>query len=449
MRDITAFKEKLFAAAKAKGFADWELYMSGSDSFSVRVHNGEIQEYKNAGDSGIGFRGTINGKMGYAFSEKVGDDVITFLIDNAAENAGIVQDPDLEELYPGDPVYPDVKTYSEALDAVPATNKVDKAITMNKTAAAADARVAGVDYCQVASGKGQVYIANSKGLNVSRSSNYASAFVSARVTENGHVKSDGERWVGYDWNDFDPVKTGEKAVANAVAMLGASPVPSGVYNVVFDHYAASDLLRTFWTLFSAERVQKGFSLLKGKLGQQIAGGNVTIRDDALIPMSPGSRPFDEEGVAAFDKAVVENGVLKTFLHNTKTAKKDGVKPTGNGSKNSYKSPLDIRPNNLYITGTDTSRADLLKEMNNGLLIMDLEGLHSGANPVSGDFSLSASGFLVENGVIVRPVEQITVAGNFLEFLQNIVKTADDLNLAANYGIASPSVWVKGINISGS
>jgi len=144
---------------------------------------------------------------------------------------------------------------------------------------------------------------------------------------------------------------------------------------------------------------------------------------------------------------VENGVLRSFLHNTKTAKKDGVAPTGNGNKMSYKAALDISPTNLYITPTETSKEDLLKELGTGLLIKDLSGLHSGINPISGDFSVIAGGFVIENGKKVRPIEQITIAGNFYTVLKSIKKAANDLNQNRS-GIASPSLWIEGIKVSG-
>jgi PmbA protein len=270
----------------------------------------------------------------------------------------------------------------------------------------------------------------------------------SRVAQDGQNKSSFDFWAGHDWSTFCPEKVGKTSVEKAAKLLGAKPAKTGNYDIVFDNDQASAILGTFWSALNADRVHKGFSLFKGKLGEKVASDNVTIRDDALLDLKSGSCPFDDEGVAASNKVVVESGVLRTFLHSTKTAKIDGVKPTGNGAKTSYASALDIQPNNLYIVPTKTTKDQLVKEMGNGLLITDLAGLHSGANPVSGDFSLSAGGFLVENGEITTPVEQITVAGNFFALLNSIVKVADDLDqLRSN--IASPSIWVKGITVSGA
>ncbi|MCL2407231.1 MAG: TldD/PmbA family protein [Defluviitaleaceae bacterium] len=446
--NMTEFKDKLFAAAKAKGFADCELYASQGDSFRVMVFRGEVQDYTNAGNAGVSFRGTYKGKIGYAYSEKMGDDVIDFLIQNAAANAEINEDVDIEKLYPGDAKYDDVKTFSEELDKITADQKIAKALEMEKIAAGLDPRIAGIDYCGTGSGNGYRYIANSSGLSVESRSNGAQGYVMARVQENGQFKTDREVWVGHNWDEFEPAKVAKSAVEKAVAQLGATPVPTGVYDIVLENEDASSLLAVFNGIFSAESVQKGFSLLAGKIGEEIAASHINIRDDALLPLKAGSRSFDDEGVATKNKVVVENGVLRTFLHNTKTAAKDGVAPTGNGNKAGYKASLSISPTNFYIVPSQTKKEELLAEMKDGLLIKDLSGLHAGVNPVSGDFSVICGGFLVEGGKTVRPVEQITIAGNFFAILKNIVKVADDLNQSMS-PIASPSLWIKGVNVAGS
>ena len=387
--------------------------------------------------------------MGNSYSEKIADDAIPFLVENAAQNAGIIEDPDHVELYPGDASYEQVKQFEEGLAKVPVQDKIDKTLEMDRIATGLDKRIAGIDYCGAGTSEGYRLIANSHGLNVSAKSNNGFAFISARVTENGQFKVDREFWAGHNWTEFVPETLAKKAVENALSQLGAKPVPTGVYDILLERDDASAFLTAFSSVFSAERIQKGFSLLKGKIGEEIAAKGVNIRDDALLPLKAGSCSFDDEGVATKNKAVIENGVLKTFLHNTKTAKKDGVSSTGNGFKGmgGFKAPVDVSPTNLYIVPSNSSKDDLINEIKTGLIIRDLGGLHSGINPISGDFSVICGGYVIENGVKSRPVEQITIAGNFYSVLKNIVKTANDLNqLRGN--VASPSLWIKGINVSG-
>ena len=189
------------------------------------------------------------------------------------------------------------------------------------------------------------------------------------------------------------------------------------------------------------------SLLKGKEGEIIASPIVTIIDDPLMNDGLASAPFDDEGVATFTKALVSEGKLVTLLHNLKTANKQGVKTTGNGFKSSYASSIGVSESNLYLQEGKMTFDQLMSEIGEGVIITDLAGLHSGANVVSGDFSLAAKGFYVENGKKTFPVEQITVAGNYFDLLKNIVVIGNDLKFPMS-NIGSPSVIVEGLSIAG-
>ncbi|MDR3146977.1 MAG: TldD/PmbA family protein [Treponema sp.] len=448
--ELEQFRDRLFAAAKQKGFTDCEIYCVNGSSFVVKVFEGEIREYKNSGDMGLSFRGTWKGKMGYAFTERivgVADGTIPFLLDNAAENAEIIEDADVEDLYAGAASYPDVKLYNESLAAVTPEEKIALALKMEKAAMAYDSRVAAVDFCGVETGECGRYIANSLGLCVSERSNSALVYSFPRVIgEGGQVKVNGDIRTAKDLRGFDPEEFGRKTARKALSYLGAASVPAGAYQAILDKDAMGDLLGVFVGIFSAEEAQKGFSLLKGRLGGKIAADVVSIRDDPLLDQLPRSAVFDGEGVAAKNKVVVENGVFKTFLHNRKTAKKDGVEPTGNGFKSSFKTAVGIAPSNFYIAAGDKSREELIAGMGDGLIITNLEGLHSGANAVSGDFSLSAEGFLVRGGETVRAVEQITVAGNFFSLLKDISAVASDLEFKGY--VSSPSVLIRELSVAG-
>jgi len=446
------FRDALFAQAKEKGFADYELFYSGGNSFQIRVFNSEIQEYKDTTSEGVGFRGTYNGKMGYAYTENLDSDIIPTLLENAMGNATIIEDEEVEKLYPGDEKYEKVNSYNEAINSVPTSQKIEWAMEMEKYAKALDPRVKMADFCIVGNGESSMAIANSYGLNLSQKSNMAQALLIARVEENGQNKNSMEMWMGRDFADFDYKKLAEKAVKDALSYLGASSIPSGQYPVIFNQDTARDVLSVFCSVFVAERCQKGFSLLnKGKLGETIAAPHVTLRDDAITEHSLLNLAFDAEGVAATNKAVVENGVLKTLLYNTKSAEKDGVKSTGNATKAGFGGAISTGPTNLYLAPGSTSYEDLVAGMKKGVIITGMAGLHSGVNPISGDFSVSADGYYVEDGKIVKPVEQITVAGNFYELLKNIETIGSDLKIRAMgmSGVGAPSILVNGLSIAGS
>ncbi|MCL2499032.1 MAG: TldD/PmbA family protein [Defluviitaleaceae bacterium] len=446
-----AFKTEIFAQAKTKGFTDCELFQSGGSSFSVRVFNGEITEYKNTSSEGVGFRGTYEGKVGYAYSEIMAPEIIGPLLSNAAANAGIIEEKEVETLYPGDETYPEVNTFNPGLDDTDAAQKIEWALEMEKYAKSLDPRVKIADYCTVATSESFMSIANSYGLDLSHKNNVAMAYLIARVEENGITKSANEFWVGRDFAEFDYKKIAEKAVNKALSYLGASSMESGDFPVVFDNESTRDLFRVFAGIFMAENGQKGFSMLnKDRLGEAIAAPHITLRDDGVCAHSLGSMAFDAEGVATQQKAVIENGVLKTLLYNIKSAAKDGVKSTGNASKTGHGGAITTNYTNLYLEPSQTSFDEIVKGLDKAVLITEMAGLHSGANPVSGDFSFSADGFLIEDGKITRPIEQITVAGNFYELLKGIETVGSDLRFHSfgNGGMGMPSILVNALRISG-
>jgi PmbA protein len=221
--------------------------------------------------------------------------------------------------------------------------------------------------------------------------------------------------------------------------------------VVFSPEAMASLLRTYCGIFSSEAAQKGLSQLAGMEGKVIGADCVTIVDDPFHPDSTSPIHFDGEGSPTYKKNLVEKGVLNTLLYNLKTADKAGKTTTGNASKGSYAARVGIRPFTMYLQGGSLTEEQLLQQAGNGIYIHSLEGLHAGANAVSGDFSLQSSGYLIENGVKTTHIKSFTVAGNFYELLKKITAVADNMKLHNPLGITSfgsPSVLVDQLPIAG-
>ncbi len=244
---------------------------------------------------------------------------------------------------------------------------------------------------------------------------------------------------------------------DAVSGIGACSVASGSYTVVFSNKTMATLLQTFSSVFSAESAQKGLSLLKGKEGEKIAADFITIVDDPMYHGNVIKRTFDGEGVAAYAKNVVENGVLATLLHNLKTAANAGVKSTGNAGRPSYASVIGVSPFTFYIQPAGEADGgkrnvpkvpeDLLRKAGEGIYVTELMGLHAGANAVTGDFSLSAKGFLITEGAKGAPVKNFTVSGNFFELLKKVEILGEDLDfIFGQFG--SPSVLVRDMSVAG-
>ena len=228
----------------------------------------------------------------------------------------------------------------------------------------------------------------------------------------------------------------------AIDFLDAKSVKSASMRIIFRNSAMCDLIETFSGIFSSESAQRGFSMLAGKEGEKIAADCVTLVDDPTLDFGFGSRAFDAEGVAGRRNVVVENGVLKTLLYNLETAHKAGVQSTGNASKGGYTSPIGISVTNFTLTPGEKTLDQLAEKMGEGMIITEVSGLHAGANAVTGDFSLMAKGYLVENGKQGRAVTGVTVSGNFYELLKNIEEPGSDVyNNMFGAAVSSPSVLI--------
>lgn len=448
---INDFKKLVIESAMKSGFSDCEVYYEGGKSFEVMIYDGEIAQYENSVQAGVSFRGTYLGKMGYSYSENIDVEAVDFLINEAKQNAEIIEDTQIEMLYCGDKEYPQVNGFSEALKNISVEEKINSAKKMEIAAKNENNYISDVDYCLTAYGEQEISISNTKGLDGEFKSNFATAYVSVIAQKGEDIKTGSEYWIDGNWEGFNPSNIGISASRTAVSHLGAESIKSGEYKILLQNNVASDFLSTFAGVFFAENVQKGFSMLNNKIGTTIAGNTVTLKDDGLYEGGMGSVPFDSEGVKSSNKYIIENGVLKTYLYNLKSAMADGRVSTGNGFKPSFKSTVQTACTNFYIERGSKTLEQLINDIGDGLLITDLAGLHSGANAVSGDFSLSAEGFLIENGSIKKPVEQITIAGNFYELIKNIIEVGNDLRFNMPTGIGtmgSPSVYVKSLSVSG-
>jgi len=449
--EFTEFKNKCFIAAARHGFDCWELYYTNSTKFSVHVRSGEVAEYKSAGETGLCFRGAYQGKMGYAFTERLDPELIDVLLEKAAENALIINADDEELLFKEKMEYPETHSYNHALDDLDANSKIQMALDMEKAALEADSRVKAVDYCTVISGGGEVCISNSYGLDLTYASNAFCAYLQPRVEENGIVKTWFDFWNGRDISAFSPEVLAQNTVSAATVYLTAKTIPSGEMAVLFSPLTAAELFTAFVSVFFAERVHKGFSLLKDKAGVQIASPAVTIHDNGICENSVNNSAFDSEGVPCGNKIIINKGVLQTLLYNLKSAERDKTASTGNGFKQNFRSPVDTACTNFFIEPSDTPPEQMISELSYGIKITNLMGLHSGTNSITGDFSLSASGQLIENGRITQPVEQIVVSGNFYDLLHNITSVGNDLRFGMPVSagcIGMTSLLVSKLSISG-
>lgn len=445
--EYRALQLKIGEAAMAAGFADWEITYLGRVGFEMLLLEREVSGYENSQEGGMAFRGNYKGRTGYAYTENLEGEAAIYLVEEARENALLFSAGDVEELFPGE-VYPIFSGYAPNLGTVLPEKRIAMAKRMEDAALHGADTIASLDYCVLSMTEQEVAMINSAGLDVSYRKNFARGYVSAIARKGEETKTGSAFWKGQDWASFDPEATGRKAAERAAALLGAKSIPSGRYSVIISGQAMTSVLSAFSGVFFAENVQKGFSFLQEKLGEKIANACVTLRDDAVLPGGYASVPFDSEGVAGRNKGIIEDGILKTYLYNRKSAKKDGVSSTGNGFRGGLTGSIKTACTNFYLTEGADSLETLCENMRNGVLITSFMGLHAGANGVSGDFSLSAEGFMVVDGALGQPVEQITVAGNFYEMLLSVLGVGNDLYFSPS-GVGAPSLWVERLSIAGN
>lgn len=445
--DFNLFKEELFKEAKNSGFEECEIYYSDAENLSLNVYEGEVEKYKLNNAFGLSFRGKINDKMGYSYTEILDEDAIRTLIKNAKSAALAIENDDVQFIYEGDKEYKELDCYKKELDNVKPDELISLALEMEKECKKQCDKIVNFQGCGIGYGKATYGIINSKGLNLKNERNSLTAYVVPIVEENNE-KYDGMGYVlAKTIGDIKPSDLAKQGLEEALSKIGGKSIASGKYKIIINNEAMVSLLGTFSGIFNAEQAQKGLSLLKGKEGEIIASDIVTLIDDPHLEDGLGTTSFDDEGVATYKKEIITNGKLNTLLYNLKTSHKAGVKSTGNGFKGSYASTVGVSATNFYIKSGETSFEELCNEVKEGLIITEFAGLHSGASSVTGDFSLAAKGFMIENGKKSFPVEQITVAGNFFTMLKDIEKVGSDLKFPMS-SIGCPSVVIKELSVAG-
>ena len=436
-------------AGDAPDFA-CEACFGQSEEFEVQVKNGEIYQYNVSASGGLGFRALVNGRMGYASTQILDEAAVDMLVDGALENAALIESEDRQFLFPGSASYPEVKLYEPRLEAIDAAKKIEMAKELERLTLQQDERIAQVEDCGVFSSRDETAIVNTLGLDVAAKGNLLGGYVSAVAKDGERVNTAFKVFFTTNPEEIDLEKVAKAAAAEAVAGLEAVQAPSGVYRAMLRNNVAATLLSTFSGVFSADNAQKGLSRLNGREGEAIAAPCVTLMDDPHRAGSASSSPFDGEGVATSPKAVIEGGRLTTLLHNLKTAHKAGVATTANASRPGYAAPVGVAPTNFYFKPTEDGFDAMLERLGDGLLVTELQGMHAGANPITGDFSLAAKGFMVRGGRLAEAVNQITVAGNFYEVLKDVEAVGGDLEFrtpgASCFG--SPSLIVGKISVAG-
>ncbi|WP_027415847.1 TldD/PmbA family protein [Aneurinibacillus terranovensis] len=429
--------EQLFSLAKQKNIKDLEILTSQGQNFSVQAYEGKIESYKKTNTGGIGIRGTFNERTGYAYTERVKPEEFDNLIDMLKANASLMDEKEPLFQVKQEGHWRDIKP------ELPDDKQIELALQLEAEAGQAE-EVSSVSYALVSSGHAVRRIANTYGVDKTHESNYSMVYLSVVVKRGAEVETDGAYYTG-DIRQFSKRELIEEVVGKARRKLGGRPIKTGSYAAVLDRKIICSLLSTYSGVFSARSILQGTSRLEGRLGEKLLG-SLTLLDDPDTGYE--QVPFDDEGVNTEKLYLVRDGVLESYLHSLQSAVDMKQTPTGHGIR-SYKGTVQIAPHRMQIPNGVVPLESLFSTMHNGLYVTDVQGLHSGTNIVSGDFSLACQGHWIENGQIIHPVKDITIAGNFFDLFAAIEQSADDFKFSppgpSQYG--APSILFPHLSVS--
>jgi PmbA protein len=419
------------------------------DEFSTSIRLRQIESLKEAASKVLGLRVFRGTRSASSYSSDFSPSSLNQLVERTLAMAQVTSEdpasglPDPSELgrYPGD-----LNLYSPDLAELPTEDRIALARRAEEAALSADPRIKNSEGAGVDIGLGAKAYANSLGFVASYRSSYGSVSV-VPVAQNGEGTMQRDYWyaVGRGATALrDPEAVGREAAARVLRRLGARKVSTCRVPVIFDQETARSLLGHIFEAVRGDSIYRNASFLTGKIGERVAGENVTVLDDGLRPGGFGSRPFDDEGVAPSVTPVIERGVLRSYLLNTYTARKLSLKTTGNASRG-VAGPPGVGPKNFYLQPGAHSPTEILKSVKSGLYVTELIGF--GVNVVTGDYSRGAAGLWIENGELTYPVEEITVGGNLQEMLTHISSVGSDLEFRSS--LAAPTLLVEGLTVAGT
>lgn len=431
--------------ARSRGAEMAEVYINDNKELTVEVRDGRVDTMKLAEETGLGLRLIQGGRVGFAYTSDLKGNALDEVIGQALANA-LGTAPDPHRLLPAPAgAYPELELYDTEIKNAPVEEKIELARTMEREARSFDSRIKIIESSTYTDAEVEVALVNSLGARLG----YKGAFCGIYISLVAGEGEDSQTGFALDYNmkykKLDPASVGREAARRAVRMLGARPVATRKVPVVFEPYVASGFLGLLAPALSAEAVQKGRSLFAGKTGLQVAADIINIVDDGALPGGIQSAPFDGEGVPASRTGLITGGMLNGYLHNTYTASRAGVASTGNGVRGSFKSTPEVGSTNFFIEAGKTNPGDIINGIESGFYVTEVMGMHT-ANPISGDFSLGASGLWIEKGQIASPVRGVAMAGNILDLLKNVEAVGSDLTFFGGRG--SPTVLIKEMSISG-
>jgi PmbA protein len=425
-----------------------EAYVARANDTAVRVYEGEVEHFTSAQSEGIGIRVVKDGRVGFAYAGTLDpagiDEVLAEARDNVSfgtpdEWAGLAE-PDGVALVEQD-------LWREELLSLPTADKITLAKELERLTLAADSRVR-VDEADYADVRAEGAVATSTGIATAGRETGAYLSVST-LADDGDVTHTGFGFtVGRSPADFDPERAAREAAERATRLLGATKPSTGKVTVVLDPFVSAQFLGIIGSTLNGEAVLKGRSIFAGRVGEDVASTNLTLIDDPTNPLAYTASEIDGEGLATRRNVLIDGGVLQMFVQSSYSARRSGAAPTGNATRGGFKTTPGCGCLALSLVPGTRSQAELVADVDEGVLVQMVQGLHSGVNPVSGDFSTGASGLMIRGGQLAEPVREFTIASTLQKMLKDVVEVGGDVEWLP-MSAAGVSLVIRDVTMSGA
>jgi len=448
--DLERFVRQAVDAAVAAGADQADAWCEDGVNRTIRVYDANVESLVEAGSRGVGVRAFRDGRTGYAYGSDFGEEALRSLGEAACGSAAVT-DSDEHAGIPEETGAADAGDLTASgFGAWTMERRVDLAFAIERAARSRDKLISNVEDTVYSDSIDRVALANSAGFASSYERTQAYAYAYAFAGEGRDRMTGLGVGVARGPDDLDAERIGHEAADRALALHGARQPTSRRCPVVLDPYVAASFVSLIGRTLSADAVQRGRSLFAGKEGERIASERLELVDDGLDPEGLGTAPFDGEGVPRRRTALIDGGVLQTYLYDTYTARRAGRSSTGNGERGSYRTPPSVDATNLLVTPGTASESELLQAAGDGVYVMGVSGLHSGVNPISGTFSVGATGRTIEGGELAQPLREMTIASDLVSMLQAIEALGSDAQWVPFGGsVKVPGLLISEMTIGGS
>lgn len=444
--ELYAIADRL--VARAQPGEQVEVVVAHSKDTEVRVYEGEIESLSVAESQGVGVRVVADQRQGFASAGTFDPAALDEMLDEARDNARFAEpDEHLGLAEPDGVAVADLHLWSDALADTDTDAKIELALALERATKAGDARIIGLESAEYADSMGTSVVVSTTGVRSGGSETVADLVAYALAEENGETQTGFGFSVGRSPQDLDVDEAANDAVYRATRLLGATKPPSQRLTVVLDPFVTAQFLAIVGSTLSGDAVLKGRSPFGDRVDEVIAAPSVTFVDDPTDVRAFTAGTNDGEGLATRRNVLIDNGRLTGFVHDAYSGRRSGVASTGSAVRSSRTTPMAGCQAISLLPG-DQSPAELLAAVGEGLLVADVAGLHSGVNPVSGDFSTGADGLWIKGGELADPVREFTIASTLQRMLQDVIAVGSDLTWlpmsAAGVTLVIADVSVSGV-----